>query len=160
MPLADTHFGLYSTAGQMRLASTLSVMARYGINIDQYSRFMVSDTTGSARNVSDQFEDTDQVDCLMHLPSLCLLYALGMKEYTRDNGKTVVTPVYEFRNGCCVLQKLRNLATFLLHLFDMPSSISSRSYTFFLLSTFRLIQKRVLCTHRSYVVVLCLYQVH
>ncbi|KAF1772799.1 hypothetical protein GQ600_19895 [Phytophthora cactorum] len=25
MPLADTHFGLYSTAGQMRLASTLSV---------------------------------------------------------------------------------------------------------------------------------------
>ncbi|KAG6953137.1 hypothetical protein JG688_00012973 [Phytophthora aleatoria] len=60
---------------------------------------MVSDTTGSARNASNQFEDTNQVDCLMHLLSLCLLYALGMKENTRDN-------------GCRVLQKLRNLTTF------------------------------------------------
>ncbi|KAF1793644.1 hypothetical protein JG687_00015812 [Phytophthora cactorum] len=48
----------------------------------------------------------------MHLLSLCLLYALGMKENTRDNGKTVVTPGSEFRSGCRVLQKLRNLTTF------------------------------------------------
>ncbi|KAF1772780.1 hypothetical protein GQ600_19873 [Phytophthora cactorum] len=88
MPNPDDHAA--TTVAQHISSGT---MARYGINIDQYSRFMVSDTTGSARNVSDQFEDTDQVDCLMHLPSLCLLYALGMKEYTRDNGKTVVTPV-------------------------------------------------------------------
>ncbi|KAF4133113.1 hAT family C-terminal dimerization region [Phytophthora infestans] len=93
---------------------------RYNIDVDRYVRFTVSDTTGSARNVSDHFNSTDQVDCLMHLLSLCLLYALGLKENTRNRGQSIITPGGEFRNGLKVIQKLRDLATF----FNTPQRIT------------------------------------
>ncbi|KAG1694269.1 hypothetical protein DVH05_021622 [Phytophthora capsici] len=93
---------------------------RYNIDVDRYVRFPVSDTAGSARNVSDHFNSTDQVDCLMHLLSLCLLYALGLKENTRNRGQSVITPGGEFRNGLKVIQKLRHLATF----FNTPQRIA------------------------------------
>jgi len=86
--------------------------SRYKIDITKYARFTVSDTTGSARNVSDHFSSTDQVDCLMHLLSLCLLYGLGLKENTRNDGRDVVTPGGKFAAGNHVIQKLRDLATF------------------------------------------------
>lgn len=88
------------------------IASRYQLDIDQYARFTVSDTTGSARNVCDHSTNTDQVDCLMHLLSQCLLYALGLKENTRNDGQLVVTPGGEFREGLHVIEKLRNLATY------------------------------------------------
>ncbi|EEY69597.1 uncharacterized protein PITG_18881 [Phytophthora infestans T30-4] len=42
----------------------------------------------------------------MHLLSLCLLYALGLKENTRNRGQSIITPGGEFRNGLKVIQKL------------------------------------------------------
>ncbi|KAE8997272.1 hypothetical protein PR003_g19596 [Phytophthora rubi] len=66
--------------------------SRYNIDIDKCARFTVSDTTCCARNVSGHFSVTDQVDCLVHLLSLCLLYALGLKESTRNDGALLVTP--------------------------------------------------------------------
>ncbi|KAG6975162.1 hypothetical protein JG688_00002652, partial [Phytophthora aleatoria] len=74
------------------------------INVTKLARLTVSDTTGSAKHVSDHFSDSDQVDYLMHLTSLCLLCALGLKENTR-------------KDGIRVIQKLRDLATF----FSFPS---------------------------------------
>ncbi|KAE9272461.1 hypothetical protein PR003_g30195 [Phytophthora rubi] len=88
------------------------IQKRYNIDIESYARFTVSDTTGSARNVSDHFDSTDQVDCLMHLLSLCLLYALGLKENTRQGGAITVTPGGKFSEGFHVIQLLRDLATF------------------------------------------------
>ncbi|KAG1683342.1 hypothetical protein DVH05_015074 [Phytophthora capsici] len=89
-----------------------SIQARYDIDMDQYSRFTVSDTTGSARNVGDHFSSTDQVDCLMHLLSLCILNAVGLKENTRNDGQEIVTPGGGFRKGYDVIKKLRDIATF------------------------------------------------
>ncbi|KUF85302.1 hypothetical protein AM587_10000761 [Phytophthora nicotianae] len=96
------------------------ISTRYDIDIDQYARFTVSDTTESARNVSDHFSSTDQVDCLMHLLSLCLLYGLGLKKNTTSDGRVVVTLGGEFRDGLCVIQKLRDLASF----FNSPSRLT------------------------------------
>ncbi|GMF23227.1 unnamed protein product [Phytophthora fragariaefolia] len=70
------------------------------------------DTTGSARNVCDYFTSTDQVDCFMHLLSLCFLYTLGINENTRNDGQLVVTPGGGFRDGLRVVEKLGNLASF------------------------------------------------
>ena len=36
----------------------------------------------AARKVATFFDDSDQEDCFMHVVSLCMLYALGMKENT------------------------------------------------------------------------------
>ncbi|GMF61820.1 unnamed protein product [Phytophthora fragariaefolia] len=93
---------------------TQAIQSRYDIDLHKISRFTVSDTTGSAKNVSNYFNDSDQVDCLIHLASLCLLCALGLKENTtvRQDGRVVVTPGGEFREGLAVIQKLRDLATF------------------------------------------------
>ncbi|GMF28015.1 unnamed protein product [Phytophthora fragariaefolia] len=57
-----------------------------------------------ARNVCDYFTSTDQVDCLMNLLSLCLLYALDIKENTRNDGQLVETSGGEFRDGPCVIE--------------------------------------------------------
>ncbi|OWZ21516.1 hypothetical protein PHMEG_0003932 [Phytophthora megakarya] len=88
------------------------IHSRLKFDIDEYARFTVSDTTPCARNVSEHFTNTDQVDCLMHLLRLCMLYALGLKENTRNDGKIVVTPGGEFKAGLRAIQKLRGLATF------------------------------------------------
>jgi hypothetical protein len=90
----------------------LEVNTRYGFDMNAYARFTVSDTTGSARNVSDHFENTDQVDCLMHKLSLCLLYGLGLKENTRQDSTCTVTPGGKFEEGLRVVKMLRDLATF------------------------------------------------
>ncbi|EGZ07658.1 hypothetical protein PHYSODRAFT_565522 [Phytophthora sojae] len=68
--------------------------------MNSYARFTVSDTTGSARNVSDHFENTDQVDCL------CLLYGLGLKENTRQDGACTVPPGGKFEEGLRVVKML------------------------------------------------------
>jgi hypothetical protein len=61
---------------------TGDIQSRYDID-EAFTRFFVSDTTGSARNEVDHFDNTNQVDCLMHLLRLCLLYALDLNENTR-----------------------------------------------------------------------------
>ncbi|OWZ08855.1 hypothetical protein PHMEG_00018542 [Phytophthora megakarya] len=48
----------------------------------------------------------------MHLLTLCMLYALGLKTKTRNDGKIVVTSGGEFKAGLRAIQKLRDLATF------------------------------------------------
>ncbi|ETP35211.1 hypothetical protein F442_16553 [Phytophthora nicotianae P10297] len=48
----------------------------------------------------------------MHLLSLCILYAVGLKENTRNDGQDIVTPGGEFKDGSRVIQKLRDVATF------------------------------------------------
>ncbi|KAF1786314.1 hypothetical protein GQ600_4227 [Phytophthora cactorum] len=99
------------TCGLMRQTS-ISLEPLYQIDIDKFARFTVSDTTGSARNVCEHFSATEQVVWFMYLLSLCILYALGLKENTRAGGQIVVTPGSEFPHGLRVLQKLRDLAVF------------------------------------------------
>ncbi|EEY65503.1 uncharacterized protein PITG_16815 [Phytophthora infestans T30-4] len=50
----------------------------------------------------------------MHLLSLCLLYALGLKENTRNRGQSIITPGGEFRKGLKVIQKLPGYAVTLM----------------------------------------------
>ncbi|EGZ27749.1 hypothetical protein PHYSODRAFT_308840 [Phytophthora sojae] len=50
----------------------------------------------------------------MHLLSQCLLYALGLKENTRNDGQLVVTPGGEFREGLHVIEKLLGYAVTLM----------------------------------------------
>ncbi|KAF1776172.1 hypothetical protein JG687_00001707 [Phytophthora cactorum] len=66
------------------------------IDIDKFAILTVSDTTGSARNVCDHFSAKKQVDCLMHTLSLCIFYALGLKENTRGGGLRVLQKLRDF----------------------------------------------------------------
>eukprot|EP00644_Phytophthora_capsici_P007054 jgi/Phyca11/62128/gw1.22.544.1 len=55
----------------------------------------------------------------MHLLSLCILNAVGLKENTRNDGQEIVTPGGGFRKGYDVIKKLRDIATF----FNSPQHI-------------------------------------
>jgi hypothetical protein len=62
-------------------------MERLGISIYDDTKFITSDCTLAAPDVSQYVEDIEQVDCKMHLVSLASLYALGL----RENVETIVT---------------------------------------------------------------------
>ena len=51
--------------------------------ITDYVWTVVSDTTSSARNVAQDFEDSTQIDCNMHSANLGLKYALGISDNCR-----------------------------------------------------------------------------
>eukprot|EP00644_Phytophthora_capsici_P016027 jgi/Phyca11/17483/fgenesh1_pg.PHYCAscaffold_28_\ len=78
--------------------------AKYDIDIRAMTRFTMSDTTPSARNVADHI-DSEQEDCSMHLLNLCIGYGIGLK----DNIQTNITPGGSLEKGGEVIQKLRNL---------------------------------------------------
>ncbi|OWZ07650.1 hypothetical protein PHMEG_00019932 [Phytophthora megakarya] len=52
---------------------------RFGLDMDIYARYMMSDTTPSARNIASHF-DAAQEECDMHLFNMCIGYALGLKD--------------------------------------------------------------------------------
>ncbi|KAG1711385.1 hypothetical protein DVH05_008639 [Phytophthora capsici] len=56
--------------------------AKYDIDIRATTRFTMSDTTPSARNVADRIE-SEQEDCSMHLLNLCI--GLGVKDNIQTN---------------------------------------------------------------------------
>ncbi|KAG1695049.1 hypothetical protein DVH05_020977 [Phytophthora capsici] len=94
--------------------------AKYDIDIRAMTRFTMSDTTPSARNVADHIE-SEQEDCSMHLLNLCIGYGLGVKDNIQTNSVwnaachswdkvvTIVTPGGTLEEGGEVIQKLRNL---------------------------------------------------
>lgn len=55
----------------------------YGCNFAPMARYIVSDTTTSARKVATYFDASLQSDCSMHLLNLCIAYGLGVNENTR-----------------------------------------------------------------------------
>jgi hypothetical protein len=57
----------------------------FGFNLHDDSKSITSDTTSAASAVSQYIDDIEQVDCEMHLVSLAILYALGL----RENVKTI-----------------------------------------------------------------------
>lgn len=93
---------------------------KYGVDIRSMTRYTMSDTTPSAKNVADNL-GTEQEDCSMHLLSLCIGYGLGMKDNIQTTSVwdsksdswekvvTTVTPGGAFDEGGTVIQKLRNL---------------------------------------------------
>jgi hypothetical protein len=98
-------------------------LKRFGININDDTKFITSDTTSSARDVSQYIDDSKQVDCEMHLVSLALLYALGLRENVKTiittsescvqtKEKAIVTPSCSFVEGLNLIKNLRLLAKY------------------------------------------------
>ncbi|KAG1686484.1 hypothetical protein DVH05_006524 [Phytophthora capsici] len=94
--------------------------ARFNLDIRGMTRFTMSDTTPSAKNVADHI-DAEQESCSMHHLNLCIGYEIGLKdniqtttvwnEETSSLGKivTIVTPGGALREEGDVIRKLRNL---------------------------------------------------
>ena len=49
------------------------ILEDYDVDIETMVRFITSDTTASATNVSNEFEDATQINCEMHVLSLSAL---------------------------------------------------------------------------------------
>lgn len=95
---------------------------RFGVDLVGVTKYVASDTTPSAANVSKNLE-SEQNNCEMHVISLILGYGLGYKEYTKtvsttdENGaktktKTVVTPGGEFSDGMRIIKAARKIVNF------------------------------------------------
>ena len=85
----------------------------YSVSLSEMTKFVMSDTTASARNVANFFSDVVQDDCAMHLLNLCLLYGLGLKENTRSG--QIVTPGGAFGEGKQLINLLRSMAKHFNH---------------------------------------------
>ncbi|POM76626.1 hypothetical protein PHPALM_6111 [Phytophthora palmivora] len=97
-----------------------SFKLKYDVDIKVMTRFTMSDTTPSAKIVTD-FIDTEQEDCSIHLLNLCISYGIGLKDIiqtvsvwnvstvTWDKVVTKITPGGSFDEGGYVIQNLRNL---------------------------------------------------
>ncbi|POM63904.1 hypothetical protein PHPALM_20637 [Phytophthora palmivora] len=87
-----------------------SFKLKYDVDIKMMTRFTMSDTTPSAKNVADLI-DTEQEDCSMHLLNLRISYDIGLKHniqtvsvwndstVTWDKVVTKVTPGGSFDEG-------------------------------------------------------------
>lgn len=53
--------------------------ARFNLDIRSLTRYTMSDTTPSAKNVAGHI-DTEQENCSMHLLNLCIGYGIGLKD--------------------------------------------------------------------------------
>jgi len=96
----------------------------FRISLPSVTQYMVSDTTASARKVSELFDDSQQTDCAMHRLNLCIAYGIGLKENTRTASEVmpatgerikvtrVVTKGGALREGRAVVKKLRALNNF------------------------------------------------
>ncbi|EEY57368.1 uncharacterized protein PITG_11219 [Phytophthora infestans T30-4] len=94
--------------------------SRFNLDIRSLTRYTMSDTTPSAKNVADHI-DTEQDNCSMHLLNLCIGYGIGLKdniqtttvwnEFTGswDKIATTVTPGGALYEGGDVIHKIRNL---------------------------------------------------
>ncbi|POM81342.1 Hypothetical protein PHPALM_702 [Phytophthora palmivora] len=94
--------------------------AKYNLGICDMTRFTISDTTPSAKNVAGHI-GTEQEDCAMHLLNLCIGYGLGLKDNIQDvtvwnesqnaweNVVQTVTPGGALDEGGDVVQNLCNL---------------------------------------------------
>jgi hypothetical protein len=83
---------------------------RYCIDIDRDAKYLTSDTTASARAVSNFIDGIEQVDCEMHVVNLALQYAIGLRENMQN--KQIVTPGGAFTEGLTVVKQLRLLANY------------------------------------------------
>jgi hypothetical protein len=94
----------------------------FNVDIRSMTKWTMSDTTVSARDVAKYFDESEQEDCRMHILRLCIAYGIGLK----DNIKTtktvnatskgvvnaireVVTPGGSLPEGTAVIRKLRAL---------------------------------------------------
>ncbi|KAE9354579.1 hypothetical protein PF008_g4457 [Phytophthora fragariae] len=96
------------------------IETKYDIDVCAMTRFTMSDTTPSTKNVADHL-DTEQEDCSMHLLNLCIGYGIGLKDNIQtvtvwndstnswDKVVTTVTSGGSFDEGGDVIQKLHNL---------------------------------------------------
>ncbi|KAI9992242.1 hypothetical protein PInf_017627 [Phytophthora infestans] len=94
--------------------------SRFNLDIRSLTRYTMSDTTPSAKNVADHI-DTEQENCSMHLLNLCIGYGIGLKDNIQtttvwnestgswDKIVTTVTPGGALYEGGDVIHKLRNL---------------------------------------------------
>ncbi|KAI9997735.1 hypothetical protein PInf_001666 [Phytophthora infestans] len=94
--------------------------SRFNLDIRSLTRYTMSDTTPSAKNVADHI-DTEQENCSMHLLNLCIGNGIGLKdniqtttvwnEFTGSWDKivTTVTPGGALYEGGDVIHKLRSL---------------------------------------------------
>ena len=92
---------------------------RFNIDIDKSARYITSDTAFVARAVADKFDDTDQVDCELHLINLVLEYGIGLRENTstKQGLKTVVTPGGALPEGKQIIKTMRKNAWDIYHSF-------------------------------------------
>jgi hypothetical protein len=93
----------------------------FGLDVETAVKFTISDTAPAARKVSKQFDTTLQTDCVMHCLNLCIGYGVGLIEnvqtrltedpVTKEKVKerVFVTEGGQFREGACVIRKLRAL---------------------------------------------------
>ena len=98
-----------------------SYQERFGVSLKKIACHVASDSTGSAANVAGNL-DAQQNDCEMHVVSLALGYATGVKENQRMTtevvgGKetkviTIVTPGGEFKDGGRMVKASRNIVNF------------------------------------------------
>ncbi|GMF29335.1 unnamed protein product [Phytophthora fragariaefolia] len=123
-------------------ASKINVIGVTAFFIDSYSRLVRY--LCYTRNVCDYFTSTDQIDCLMHLVSLCFLYTLAINENTRNDGQLVVTPGGELRDGLRVFEKLHNLASFFNYPLRLAKLKKIKEFYNLPQSTLKLTQKRQL----------------
>lgn len=79
------------------------------------TRYITSDTASAASAVADEFDDTDQVDCELHIINLVLEYGIGLRENTstKQGIKSVVTPGGELSEGKEIIRKMRKIADFI-----------------------------------------------
>ena len=79
------------------------------------ARYITSDTASAASAVADEFDDTDQVDCELHIINLVLEYGIGLRENTstKQGIKSVVTPGGELSEGKEIIRKMSKIADFI-----------------------------------------------
>ena len=89
-------------------------ITRFKLDIDKSARYITSDTASAARAVADEFDETDQVDCELHLINLILEYGIGLRENTstKQGLKTVVTPGGALPEGKKIIKTMRKIADF------------------------------------------------
>ncbi|OWZ14249.1 hypothetical protein PHMEG_00012303 [Phytophthora megakarya] len=118
--LVSVAFGSHASADMQRMICT-RVKQLYGLDIDTMAQFAVSDTTPSARKVSNLFEEALPTDCYMHVINFCLEYALGIRENkdtvvvydpstnTKKREKRYCTVGGVFEEGRLLIRRVRDL---------------------------------------------------
>lgn len=96
----------------------------FGVSVPARAQYIVSDTTASARKVSETFGGSVQTDCAMHRLNLCIAYGIGLKENTKTTMTTnqntgqrekiarIVTQDGALPEGGAVIKKMRVLNNF------------------------------------------------
>ena len=110
IPVLATQNNFSHSSADMADQMKVEMFRKYAIDVNPVTRFLVSDTTNSAKNVADHFDDVLQRDCDMHVLNLMLQYLLGMKENTAN--RRIVTVGGAFETGCKEIKSLCRIAAY------------------------------------------------